>query len=87
MLTKIAKCDGCHGVVWGIHRQALQCTKCSLSIHEKCRELVHENCMAGGSCGDGSSTGPTGRKNRRSLKLDDSMLQLELVNRYQDIRR
>jgi hypothetical protein len=76
VLTKIVKCDGCHGVLWGIHRQGLQCTKCFLSIHEKCRELVHENC-----------TSSSDRKTRRSLKLDDSMLQLELVNRYQDLKR
>lgn len=111
VLTKIAKCDGCHGVVWGIHRQALQCVKCSLSIHDKCRELVHENCTAASStttglAADGSAansggvssggtasaaggggSGSRGGKIRRSLKLDDSMLQLELVNRYQDIKR
>ena len=82
ILAKIVTCDGCHGVLWGIHRQGLQCTKCCLSIHEKCQELVQENCT---QLRRGSKLTPT--KIPPFVKLDDSMLQLELVNRYQDIKR
>ncbi len=43
--TKITTCDECHSVLWGIHKQGLQCTKCNMCLHEKCLELIQIGCI------------------------------------------
>lgn len=100
ILTKIITCDGCHGVVWGIHRQGLQCAKCFLCIHEKCQELVQRNCSLQDrryphhtNLGQSSSQkSKTGRRNflpapDSPLVADESIFQNEITKRHNEIER
>jgi hypothetical protein len=43
--TKITTCDECRSVLWGIHKQGLQCTRCNMCLHEKCQELTQVGCV------------------------------------------
>lgn len=43
--TKITTCDECRSVLWGIHKQGLQCVRCNMCLHEKCLELIQVGCV------------------------------------------
>ena len=42
--NKLTTCDECKSILWGINKQGLQCQKCFMNIHEKCQELIQEDC-------------------------------------------
>ena len=42
--NKLTTCDECKSILWGLNKQGLQCQKCFMNIHEKCQELIQEDC-------------------------------------------
>ena len=42
---KPTDCDLCKGLLVGLIKQGLQCTRCSYNVHERCRDKINQKCQ------------------------------------------
>lgn len=92
--TKLTTCDECKSVLWGIHKQGLQCSKCSMCVHEKCLELIQEDCssekrarfLKSSSTMSSMNLSSSSSLSGSNQKLDTpTILQHQLASRYEDL--
>ncbi|XP_019736260.1 ras association domain-containing protein 1 isoform X1 [Hippocampus comes] len=44
--THLSWCDLCGEFIWGLYKQALRCTNCSYTCHQRCRPFIQLDCSA-----------------------------------------
>eukprot|EP01094_Clydonella_sp_ATCC50884_P024091 TRINITY_DN5953_c0_g2_i1.p1 TRINITY_DN5953_c0_g2~~TRINITY_DN5953_c0_g2_i1.p1 ORF type:complete len:1082 (-),score=343.30 TRINITY_DN5953_c0_g2_i1:672-3917(-) len=70
-------CMYCSKFMWGLRRIHFKCTGCGFLVHEKCKDLVHTECIGNNGW----------QEQQQSLRGDGSSIKNEILDEEEEVRR
>ncbi|XP_028394178.1 protein kinase C iota type-like isoform X1 [Dendronephthya gigantea] len=77
--SRLAQCECCTDIIWGLGRQGYKCLDCRVIVHKKCHRLLRNNCeqirsqnAAYSSLPSNSAVGKTGKDSDPGVKRTKS---------------